>query len=69
MNKGIRASIKGVRLTPERTDAEQRALNEQIRQSMRALAKDSKAASLTPRKVQQMLREIEAERKASRRAR
>lgn len=69
MNKGIRASIKGIRLTPERTEAEQRALNEKIRQSMRALAKEAKAAGLTPRKVQQILREIEAERKVGRRAR
>lgn len=69
MNKGIRASIKGVRLTPERSEAEQRALNEQLRQSMDALAKEAKAAGLTPRKLQRILRDIQAERKARRRAR
>ena len=61
--------VRGARVTPKRSEAEQRALNDEIRRSMNALAREAKAAGLTGRKVQQILREIEIERKAGRRAR
>jgi hypothetical protein len=69
MNKGIRASIKGVRITPERTPEQQAAAWKALRESMKALSAEAKRNGLTPRKVQKILREIEQERKAKRRGR
>lgn len=66
MNKGIRASIKGVRLTPVRTAEERARAWKRVEQAMDALAAEAKLNGLTPRKLQQILRDIEKERKAKR---
>ncbi len=69
MNKGIRASIKGVRLTPPKSPAERERAWKLLEASMDALAAEAKRNGLTGRKLQQILRKIEKERKAKRLAR
>jgi hypothetical protein len=67
MNKGIRASIKGVRLTPERTAEERERAWREFRKAQTALAAEAKRNGLTGRKLAKILKEIELERKAARR--
>lgn len=66
MNKGIRASIRAVRVTPERTPEQRAAAWERVEEAMDALAAEAKRNGLTPRKLQKILRKIEKERKAKR---
>ena len=65
MNKGIRASIKGVRLTPVRTAEQRQRAWKRVEEAMDALAAEAKRNGLTPRKLRQILRQIEKERKES----
>ena len=67
MNKGIRASIKGTRITPPKSLAERERAWQRVKSSMDALAAEAKRNGLTPRKLQKILREIDDERKAKRR--
>jgi hypothetical protein len=69
MNKGLRGSLRAIRLTPERTPEQRAAAWARLRESMDALAAEAKRNGLTGRKLQQILREIERERKAKRRGR
>jgi hypothetical protein len=67
MNKGIRASIKGVRLAPERTPEERERAWRAFKKAQAALSAEAKRNGLTGRKLGKILREIELERKAARR--
>ena len=69
MNKGLRESAKGYRVSPERTPAQRAAAWKALRESMNAMAEEAKRNGLTPRKLKQILNEIELERQATRRPR
>lgn len=69
MSKGLRESTKTYRATTERTPSQRAAAWKALRASMDAMADEAKRNGLTPRKLKKILREIELERKAKRRAR
>jgi hypothetical protein len=67
MNKGIRASIKGVRIGRPKTPAERERAWKEFGKAQAALSAEAKRNGLTPRKLAKILREIDEERKAARR--
>jgi hypothetical protein len=69
MNKGIRASIKGTRIDRPKSRAERERAWKQVETAMDALAAQAKRNGLTPKKLRQILREFDQERKAKRLAR
>ena len=69
MSKGLRESTRGYRVAADRTPSQRAAAWKALRESMDAMAEEAKRNGLTPRKLKKILREIELERKAKRRAR
>jgi len=61
--------VRGLRVTPKRTESEQRALNERMLQAIRDLRDELRRNGMTPVKAKKILRDLENERRARRHSR